>query len=266
MERLCNLFLRRSSLRWLLVSATLGVLVVAGCSEDDEDDDTPQATQTAMAGSFAGGTSETGTLSITIHSGTLAGRIRSQAPATSIVRPAGTVVVIASGALDLEGVGGTVSLAGSYNTDTDSLFLSGGGYTLRGRRTNTGAGQAIEGLYDGPAGSGAFFVLAGAGVPLQAYCGTYTSNAAADSGFFQVTIRETSLTGFVLSKTVPGDLVRLHGEVTGTGTVRDVTIEDPSDPGGVPLAEGTWDTSTGTMSGTYGFAGDTGTWDMALCD
>ena len=70
-------------------------------------------------------------------------------------------------------------------------------------------------------------LLAGAGVPLQAYCGTYTSNAAADSGFFNVTIRETSLTGFALSKNDSGDIVRLNGDVTGTGTVRDVTIEDP---------------------------------------
>jgi hypothetical protein len=263
MERFCNQFLRRSLLRWLLVPATLGVLVVAGCSDDDDDDDVNPPTQTAMAGSFAGGTSETGTLSITINSGTLAGQIRSQTPATSIVRPAGTVVVIASGTLDLEGVGGTVELAGSYNTDTDSLFLSGGGYTLRGRRTNTVAGQSIEGLYDGPVGSGAFFLLAGAGVPLQTYCGAYTSNAAADSGFFHVTIRETSLTGFVLSKNDPGDIVRLNGDVTGTGTVLDVTIEDPD---GVPLAEGTWDTSTDTMSGTYGYAGDTGTWETTLCD
>jgi hypothetical protein len=267
MEQLRNHFFRRRSRSLFLVPAVLGLFLFAGCSDDDDDDDNgPTPTQTTMSGSLAGGTSETGTLDVTIQSGTLAAQLRNQAAPTSIVRPAGTVVVAAVGTLDLEGIGGQVSLGGTYNTETDSLFLSGSGYTLRGRRSNTGAGQVIEGLYTGPNGNGAFSVLAGAGVPLQSYCGDYTSTAQADSGFFQVTVRGATLTGFAISELDANDIVWLYGTATGTGTVRDIEIQDPNDPGGAPLAEGTWDTSTDTMTGTYGFAADTGTWEMTLCD
>jgi hypothetical protein len=267
MEQLRNHFFGRRARSLFLVPAVLGLFLFAGCSDDDDDDDDgPTPTQTSMSGSLAGGTTETGTLDVTIQSGTLAAQLRNQAAPTSILRPAGTVVVAAVGTLDLEGIGGQVALSGTYNTETDSLFLSGSGYTLQGRRTNTGAGQAIEGLYTGPNGNGAFFVLAGAGVPLQSYCGTYTSTAQTDSGFIQVTVRGTSLTGFAISELDSGDIVRLYGDATGTGTVRDIEIQDPTDPGGAPLAEGTWDTSIDTMSGTYGFAADTGTWNMTVCD
>jgi hypothetical protein len=267
MERLRNHLVHRNLLRWLLVPAALSVFVLAGCSDDDDDDDNnPPATQTSMSGSLAGGTAENGTLAVTIQSGTLAGQLRQRTAASSLIRPAGTVVVGATGTINPEGVGANVTLSGSYNTDTDSLFLSGSGYTLRGRRTNTGAGQSIEGTYTGPNGDGAFFVLAGAGVPLQAYCGTYTSGAQADSGFFHVVVRGESLTGFTLSGLDPTDIIRLNGTVTGTGTARDIEILDPTDPGGAPLAEGTWDTSTDTMTGTYGFGGDTGNWEATLCD
>lgn len=267
MEQLRNHFFRRRSRSLFLVPALLGLFLIAGCSDDDDDDDDgPTPTQTTMSGSIAGGTSETGTLDVTVQSGTLAAQLSNQAAPTSIVRPAGAVVVAAVGTLDLEGLGGQFSLAGTYNTDTDSLFLSGSGYTFQGRRANTGAGQLIEGLYTGPNGNGAFFVLVGAGVPLQSYCGTYTSTALADSGFIQVTVRETSLAGFLISKLDSNDIIRLDGDATGTGTVRDIEIQDPTDPGGAPLAEGTWDTSTDVMTGTYGFAADTGTWEMTLCD
>lgn len=266
MEQLRNHFFRRRVRNLFLVPAVLGLFLFAGCDDDDDDDDNgPTPTQTTMSGSLAGGTIETGTLDVTIQSGTLAAQLRNQA-APTILRPAGTVVVAATGVVDLEGLGGQVSLGGTYNTDTDSLFLSGSGYTLEGRRSNTGAGQVIEGLYTGPNGNGAFFVLAGAGQPLQSYCGTYTSTALADSGFFQVTVRGTSLTGFAISKLDANDIIRLYGDATGNGTVLDIEIQDPTNPGGAPLAEGTWDTSTDIMTGTYGYAGDTGTWEMTICD
>ena len=267
MEQLRNHAVRRRLLGWLLVPAALGLFVLAGCSDDDDDDDnTPPATQTTMGGSLAGVSGENGTLSLTIQSGTLAGTLRGQTAATSLVRPAGNVVVGASGTLDLEGLGGQVGLSGTYNTDNDSLLLSGGGYTIEGMRTNTSAGQVIEGTYTGPTTSGAFFVIAGAGVPLQAYCGTYHSGADADSGFFHVTVRGSSIAGFALSSLDPGDIVRLYGDATGTGNSRDITIQDPNNPSGAPLATGTWDTTTDTMNGTYGFGGDTGTWNATLCD
>jgi hypothetical protein len=268
MEQLRNHFFRRRLRSLFLVPAVLGLFLLAGCSDDDDDDDDNGQTpsQTTMSGSIGRGITETGTLDVTIQSGTLAAQLRNQAAPTSILRPAGTVVVAAVGTLDLEGIGGQVALAGTYNTETDSLFLSGGGYTLEGRRTNTGAGQAIEGLYTGPNGTGAFFVLAGAGVPLQSYCGTYTSTAQADSGSFHLTVRGTSLVGFAVSNLDANDIVRLYGNATGTGTVLDIEIQDPTNPGGAPLAEGTWDTSTDTMTGTYGIAGDTGAWEATLCD
>ena len=268
MERLGQQIFRRRLLGWLLVPAALGLFVLAGCSDDEEDDNNnPPATSTSMGGSFAGVNGEYGTLAVTIQSGTLAGTLRNQMASTSgLVRPSGTVVVAATGTLDLEGIGGQVALSGTYDTDSDSLFLSGGGYTLEGMRTNTSAGQVIEGTYTGPTTSGAFSLLAGAGVPLQAYCGTYTSGAQADSGFFNLTVRGSSLAGFALSSLDPGDIVRLYGDATGTGNSRDLTIQDPTDPGGAPLATGTWDTTTDTMSGTYGFGGDTGSWDATLCD
>jgi|KBSSwiStaDraftv2_1062776.scaffolds.fasta_scaffold49920_1 hypothetical protein len=267
MERLRNHFLRRHLLGWLLVPAALGLFVLAGCSDDDDDDNnTPPATSTSMSGSLGGPVNENGTLAITIQSGTLAGALRYQAASTGLVRPAGAVVVAAAGTIDLEGLGGQTAVSGTYNTDSDSLFLSGGGYTLVGMRTNTGAGQVIEGTYTGPNGNGAFFVLAGAGVPLQAYCGTYRSGADADSGYFDLTVRGSSLAGFSVSYLDPGNIVRLYGTATGSGNARDLEIQDPNDPGGAPLATGTWDTTTDTMSGTYGFGGDTGTWQTSLCD
>ncbi|HET9253389.1 MAG TPA: hypothetical protein VFP58_14840 [Candidatus Eisenbacteria bacterium] len=269
MERLRNHLLRHHLLRWMVVPAALTVLVVAGCSDDDDDDDGPAPTQTSMSGGFAGGTvagaTETGTLAVTINSGTLAASFPN-ASATSLVRPASAVVVPASGTLDVEGVGGTIAVSGSYNTDTDSLFLSGSSYTLRGRRTNVGAGQAIEGTYTGPNGTGGFYLLAGAGAPIQSYCGDYTSGAQTDSGFVSLSVRENSVTGLSISRLDFGNIIRWNGTVTGTGTARDLEILDPLNPGGAPLAEGTWNTSLDTMNGTYGFGGDTGTWDATVCD
>lgn len=272
MERLRNHLFRRHLIRWMLVPATLTVFAIAGCSDDDDDDDDngPAPTQTTMSGGFAGGTvagaTETGTLAVTINSGTLAARFPNQTAAKSLLRPASSVVVSAAGTMDVEGIGGTIPVSGSYNTDTDSLFLSGSGYTLIGRRTNVGAGQSIEGIYTGPNGSGAFYVLAGAGVPLQSYCGTYTSGAQADSGFVALTVRNNSVTGLSVSRLDFSDIVRWNGDITGTGTARDIEIEDPLNPGGAPLADATWDTSLDTMTGTYGIGGDTGTWEATLCD
>ena len=270
MERLRHHLFRRHMVRWMLVPAALTVFVLAGCSDDDDDDDDgPTPTSTSLAGGFAGGTAgvatETGTLAITIQSGTLAARFPS-ATATSLVRPASAVVVAAAGTMDPEGIGSTISVSGSYNTDNDSLVLNGGGYALRGRRTNTGAGQSIEGTYSGPNGTGAFYLLDAAGAPLQSYCGSYGSGAQTDSGFVALTVRGSSLTGLSVSELDFSDIIRWNGTITGTGTARDIEIEDPLNPGGAPLAEGTWDTSLDTMNGTYGFGGDTGTWDATLCD
>jgi hypothetical protein len=249
--------------RWVLVPATLGVLAAAGCSDDDDVD--PAPTQTTMSGNVASGATERGTLGVTIQSGTLAGPLVTRARPGTLVRPAGTVVVAAAGTMDFEGGGALIALAGSYNTDTDSLFLSGSGYTLRGSRTSTAAGESIEGTFTGPNGNGVFFVLTGAGGALQHYCGLYTSTAQAESGVFAVTIRGSSVTGFTISDS-DDDTIRFHGTATGTGTVRDVEIEDPGDPGGAPLAMGTWDTSLDTMTGSYTFGSDTGTWEVDRCD
>jgi hypothetical protein len=270
MEQFRNHLLRRPMVRWMLVPAALTVLLVAGCSDDDDDDDGPAPTQTVLHGGFAGGTAggatETGTLDVTVNSGTLAARFPNAASATSLVKPASAAVVNATGVLDPEGPGATISLSGTYNTDTDSLFLSGGSYTLHGKRGNVGAGQSIEGLYTGPNGTGAFYALAPAGEPIQSYCGDYTSGAQTDSGFVALSVRGSSVTGLSISRLDFGDILRWNGTVTGTGTVRDLTIVDPLNPGGAPLAEGTWDTSLDTMTGTYGFGGDTGTWDAVVCD
>ncbi|HEU5311482.1 MAG TPA: hypothetical protein VFV24_08525 [Candidatus Eisenbacteria bacterium] len=270
MERLRNHLLRRQMFRWMLVPAALTVLVVAGCSDDDDDDDNnPAPTQTQMHGGFAGGTAggatETGTLDVTVNSGTLAARFPNEASAT-LVKPASAAVVAASAVMDPEGAGSTVLLSGTYNTDSDSLFLSGSGYTLQGARTNVGAGQSIEGLYTGPNGTGAFYALAPAGEPIQSYCGDYMSGTQADSGFVALSVRGSSVTGLSISTVDLGDILRWNGTMTGSGTVRDVTIVDPLNPGGAPLAQGTWDTSLDTMNGTYGFGGDTGTWDAVICD
>lgn len=186
--------------------------------------------------------SATGSLAVTIQSGTLA----PPAGAGAALR----VPVNATGTLTL---GGTTSLTGTYDPDTDILALTGGGYTFGGGFDGV---DRLEGIWTGPGTSGTFVTTSGSsGV---AYCGTYTAtDGSGDSGTFSIVVTGTIVRGEAYSSTdqVP---IPLDGVINGNA----ITIDNPLSAN--PLATGTRNGTT--VSGTYDDGqGGTGTWTGTLC-
>lgn len=188
--------------------------------------------------------SATGSLAVTIQSGTLAPPAASRA--ASLLDP-----VNATGTLTL---GGTTSLTGTYDPDTDILALTGGGYTFGGGFDGV---DRLEGIWTGPGATSGTFV-ATAGTTGVAYCGTYTAtDGSGDSGTFSIVVTGTTVRGEAYSSTdqVP---IPLDGVISGTA----ITIYVPGTT--TPLATGT--RSGNTVSGTYDDGqGGVGTWTGTLC-
>jgi hypothetical protein len=132
---------------------------------------------------------------------------------------------------------GTHALTGTYDDATNALNLSGGGYTFTG--VFDGA-SGLEGNYTGLNGAGLFVTALSAG-NAQAFCGTFDGD---DDGTWNFVVNGTELSGTALTSS--GDVAPLDGTVTGGA----VSIVNPANPTGPPLA-------TGTITGTSA----TGTWD-----
>ena len=156
-------------------------------------------------------------------------------------------IVQASGTITIVG-GQTILLTGTYDTVTQMINLSGGGYTLTGTvGTNNGV-LTFSGTYMGPNGAGGFVtekVLQRPPQPNQitAYCGTYVESG--DNGTWNFTVSNSGSLYGQYASTVDGEGGILTGEVTGTNPLT-VSGIDPGD--GTPFSA---TITNGSVSGTY---------------
>lgn len=244
---------------------TLAVLaqLVAGCSDDKKNPAAPGGgtpTSTSFVGIFTNAT-ESGKITITVNTTSLAGRIR--------VSQAGAATVTATATLSIGG-GGSASLTGTYNDVTDSLYLSGSNYTFAGEYDETSTPPVIDGAYSGPNGSGQFDAIVGtaSSTPIEIYLGTFQSDSTNVHGAFNVA-RYDTLAGALAFVEGDTEATPMEGTVTGGGSTLAISLSGGGS-GLTVTATGTVDTVVDTVGGTWhtydsGLAkGDDGTWSGAL--
>lgn len=146
-------------------------------------------------------------------------------------------------------MGGTVTLTGTYDPDTDILGATGGGYDIGGGFDGT---NRLEGFWTGPGGTSGTFVTTRAG-GATAFCGTYDEDDDGSvDGTFSFVIAGSTLSG----ERYPsggGGPVALDGVVNGNN----ITIYFPGTT--TTLAVGT--RNGGAVTGTFDdLQGTTGSW------
>src|SRR6266850_8575717 len=127
----------------LSVALTLGLIALAGCS--DSNNPTNPGTGGASTSSFTGifsGPAQSGKLTVTINTTSLAGR--------GIIKRAGRGIVTCSGTADFGA--STINIAGTYDTSIDGFTLTGGGYTFDGTYQIAQGKPTLQGFWDGPGG------------------------------------------------------------------------------------------------------------------
>ena len=241
------------------MAAVLLVLLafVAGCGSDDGGTNNPvvpggDRISTQLIGTFANG-SEAGSIFLSIATANLAPAIRSPAVRDS--------PVAATGELN-PGRGGVVTLRGTYERGTDSLHLSGGGYTFEGFYSRASVPPIVGGAYAGPFGAGSFGCFPGTGATVKVFCGEFRAGTST-VGHWNFAIAGTSLMGFEAPN---GDnpTVGFSGTVESTGTFRDLTFSG-SGADGLLYGAGTWNTATDEVTGTWTTDDGSGTWSATRC-
>ena len=149
----------------------------------------------------------------------------------------------------------SVALAGNFSTSTDSLLVSGGGYSFAGELS----GGTLSGEYTGPHGSGAFTLQPSTGNGVKVYVGAYTSQAGQSDGNFNLVVRAGVITGLAVSS--GGTKVPLNGSVVGDS----ISVFVPGSSS-VLLAHGSFsDTSHVAAAGVYDdHSSDHGIWSCVL--
>jgi hypothetical protein len=273
-----SLFATRSGFftRLLTATALTGALVGVGCSDDDNDPGGGNPTPTTtMTGAFVGA-GDGGRASVTVSTTTLAPGL----PRTKIQPGAGgarilgtgsvaTHNVFASGSFDLD-AGGVVGLSGTYSDETDSLHLTGGGYTLLGAYDDTGGIAAITGAYNGPNGIGFFAVVNAPASSVTTFCGTFVNAGATLTGRLNLVVIGSDAGGAGFPDGDP-EGVGFEGTVTGTGNPKTISLSGSTNDGPF-TATGDWDTTTNTVTGTWEQKDgsdnvlDSGTWEADFCN
>jgi len=224
------------------LSALAALALIAACGDSGSSDN-----------NNGGGTNSTFTGVISEDDGSASGAIEftiaTASPAPPSVSGPSLVTVTATGRLKFNGQA-QVSLSGNYDTDTDVLALTGGGYTVGGFYDGV---DRLEGAYSGPNNSSGSFVTTRA-ANATSYCGTYAANDNSDHGTFSFVISGSDVRGE--ARSVDGTVIPLDGTISGST----ITIFVPGTT--TPLATGT--RSGNNVSGTY--QGDSpGTWSGGAC-
>jgi hypothetical protein len=231
------------------------LLGFAGCGEEDPANPVNpgggNTLSTQLTGSFLN-SSETGLLTVDIATMSLAPRLRSVLPESSVT---------ATGVASVE-AGSAVILSGTYNPGSDSLKLSGQGYVLHGYYWSTAVPPHIEGYYTGPNGPGYFACMPGTRNTVKVLCGQFQSEINSTTGRWNIVVAGATLLGFESPSGDPG-AVGFSGTVAGSGTVRTLTFSTSGDF--VFGGNGTWDTETNHAAGTWATEDDAGTWSADLC-
>jgi hypothetical protein len=248
-----------------LLTLVIAFQLSTGCSSNDKKNPAaPGGGGTTQTTTFVGiftNATERGKITVTVNTTSLAARIRAARAGEPSVTATATLA---------PATGSTVSLAGLYDSATDSLKLTGGGYTFLGIYDASNTPPSVYGGYSGPNGMGSFGAIptTASSSPIEIYLGSFQSDSTNTHGSFNMA-RYDTLAGVLAF--VEGDVEAsaLDGTVTGTGTTRTVSLQGSSGSFSV-TATGTLDTSTHDVSGiwhTYDsdlLKGDDGTWSGSL--
>ena len=176
----------------------------------------------------------------------------------------------ATGTLNPSG-GGSIALSGTYNTETDTLNLQGSLYTFAGQYDSLGVPPGIVGGYTGPNGSGIFGCFSGGPSVVKPYCGSYINATETVGGRWNfIAIADTAFGGATFAVGSSSGIT-FEGTITGTGTIRTMSLQGGNPPDLVLTGAGTIDVSTGIADGTWTLqdnvapSTDNGTWDGSLC-
>ena len=209
----------------------------------------PTNSATMFEGTIAGAGGQSGAFSVTIQVAVAASSVASLRAAGLTIKPESFTQV--SGTLNVAG-GASVTLAGSYDSSTNTVSLSGGGFTL----TGTISGAVLSGTYTGPGSTGVFSSLNSTQASVTAYCGTHSGG----SGIFTMQVSASGTVSGVAGPsagaagdTFAGQLNGINlsfsdpsGNTTGTGTVQNGIVNGTFSKGGT--FTGTFTASTGVCS------------------
>lgn len=220
------------------------LIAVGGCSDDDDTPTGPGPgpTSTTMTG-FMANSAENGGVTINIATTTLA-----PAPGATAAR---RVAVDATASFTPLG-GGVVNMTGTFDEPTDSLYLSGGGYSIAAQIDNSGDPPNTFAEYNGPNGPGFLGAVDENGNGLiMSFCGTFQSDTVGlDDGNLSFIISNDQLGGAMFSSNTALE-VSLEGDVAGTGSARTLSATAVN-PGVDSVAVvGTANTMDGVASGTW---------------
>ncbi len=203
-------------------AAAIAALLTGGCGSDSKT--TAPALPAPGSTTFVGiltNTTQTGRLTVVISTASLAAPIRVER-AGHYLASRSAAAVGATGTLDF---GSTpLELTGTYNQASDSLNLSGGGYTLEGVVDLSGPRPSLKGAYGGPQGTGGFGCARGTYATVQFYCGTYMNDSTTMHGVFHFTVSDTTLVGIAFPDSSATGTA-FGGFLRDAGDSLDVSIE-----------------------------------------
>jgi hypothetical protein len=224
------------------LSALAALALIAACGDSGSSNN---------GGGGSNSTTFTGVIST--DDGSASGAVAFTIATTTLAPPSATgpslVAANATGSVKFNGQA-AVSLSGTYDSDTDVLALTGGGYTIGGLFDGV---DRLEGAFSGPNNTSGSFVTTKT-ANATSFCGTYTANDQSDHGTFSFVISGSNVRGE--ARSVDGTVIPLDGVIEGNA----ITIYVPGTQ--TTLATGT--RSGNNASGTYG--GDSpGTWTGGVC-
>src|SRR5215467_8339842 len=154
------------------VAGILGMLVMTGCGSSSSST-APSANVGTFHGTFTGSGGQVGTLTVTTTGVAAIERPVQRFAVIERARAAffpvvSAAVSTATGSAQVMG-GSTTSLSGTYDSSSQALSLTGGGFSFTGNITSDG----IAGTYTSSSDSGSFSALSSTAGAVTTYCGTH---------------------------------------------------------------------------------------------
>jgi hypothetical protein len=232
--------LRRPLPSLLIFAAAISFTTWVGCGSDDNNPMNAGGPSTSSFTGWMGNGTESGKLSLTVHTGNLASRLHAPGVAPHVVTASGFFTPVG---------GATDTLSGTFDDESGYVDVQGNDYTLSGVY-DSGPPSVLIGTYTGPNGNGQFSCSVGGGTSADIYCGTFVNEATTSNGTFVVAIRGTMLEGAAIENGGTGP-TGFTGTVVGPGPVQTLNISSTITNNFKLTATGTLDTRTHVMSGTY---------------
>jgi hypothetical protein len=221
--------------------ATLALVAACGGSDGGGGGG---ATTTAFSGIVSSGDGSA--------SGSISVSVKTTSPIRADPTSPALVSVEVSGTLHIGG--STITLSGTYDTESNAFSVSGGGYTFDGVFDGV---DRLEGTWTGPGGTSGTFV-ATLSSTASAFCGHYAADDQSDNGTFSFVTSGSILRGEAVSS-VDHTNIALDGTVNGN----DLTIFFPGTT--TPLATGLRN-GTGVSGHFDDQQGTTGSWSGSVSE